>query len=106
MQAFSNLTPITKSRINPQQNKNQPPLAESSTSNPHHTRLCHPTRCRSDGKLSSPWGNTRKSLLIPLINTENKKIKTSATAGTKRRTHLLGIKGNTVTPVTNRWAVI
>ena len=37
MKVFSNLTPITKSRINPQKNKNQPSLAKSSTTNPHHT---------------------------------------------------------------------
>ena len=37
LQVLSNLIPITQSRINPQQNKNQPPLAELCTTNQHQT---------------------------------------------------------------------
>ena len=84
------LHPSPRVKSTPQQSKSQPPLAESSTTNPRHTKLCYLTCCRSEGKLSNSLGNTRKSLPIPLINTRNRKIKNSATAGTKRRTHLLG----------------
>ena len=80
VQVFSNNTPITQSSINPQQNKNQPPLAYSSRNTPH-TKLCHLACGRSEGELSNPGGNKRKSWThVPssfhMINTRYKKDKT------------------------------
>ena len=48
VQVFSNATPITQNSINPQQNKNQSPLAKPSAI----TR--HLARGRPEGKLSNP----------------------------------------------------
>ena len=108
MQVFSNSTPRVASTPNRTKTNHHwlNPLQTLHTYN-----LRHLACGRSEGKLSNPCGNKRKSWThfpssFNQINTKNKKIKPyihpvsmfcTVAPGTKRRTHILGRQGEHVT---------
>ena len=70
MQVFSNPTPITQCSINPQKNKNKPPLVQSSTNTPH--ALKNATSLGVGMRESSQVPSL--PFLFPLINTRTRKV--------------------------------